>query len=366
MKFKHIPMTKRSILVVDDNPANLALVVKVLDQKGYQLFVAEDGESALELLHFVRPDLILLDVMMPGMNGFEICRRLKIDDSVKNIPVIFMTALSNVTDKVRGFEVGGVDYITKPIQVEEMLARVKTHLTIRQLQEEMSERIKELDAFAHTTAHDLKNPLSRIITSLDLLQEEGGTSLNKHMQGVLQISLNGSRQMATIIDELLLLASVRQQDVVFDQLPMLAVVINAKHRLQHMLNEYDAEIIYADEWPKAVGYAPWLEEVWVNLISNGLKYGGRPPCLELGGELLDDGMTRFWIRDNGQGLSKADQAKLFQEFSRIHAHAAKGHGLGLSIVSRIVHRLGGEVGIESKLGEGSTFYFTLHTNSPTL
>lgn len=352
-------MAKKIILIVDDNLTNLKVAIEYLKSHGLEIITARNGESCLERAAYAQPDLILLDVQMPGIDGFEACRRLKANNATQDIPVIFMTALSDIADKLRGFEVGGVDYVTKPIQVEEVWARVNTHLTIRQLQQEMAERIIELDAFAHTTAHDLKNPLARIITGLDLLQEMAADVLNEDMQTILKISLNGGRQMATIIDELLLLASMRHQDIITEPLNMQTIVLNAIQRIQNMVDEYDAEIIMPDKWETAVGYAPWLEEVWTNYLSNSLKYGGRPPRLQLGSETLPKGKIRYWIQDNGTGLSEEDQAKLFQEFSRLDPQIAKGHGLGLSIVNRIITRLDGEVGVESELNQGSVFSFTL-------
>ena len=126
-----------------------------------------------------------------------------------------------------------------------------------------------------------------------------------------------------------------------------------------MIEEYQPQITQPDAWPTAVGYAPWLEEVWTNYISNALKYGGQPPQVTIGATTLDNGMVQFWVQDNGNGIASKDQDKLFAEFSRIDTDRAKGHGLGLSIVKRIIQRLGGEVGVESQIGQGSKFYFTL-------
>lgn len=351
----------KRILIIDDNVTNLKVAIQQLAAYGLDIVIARNGERGLERAAYAQPDLILLDVQMPGIDGFETCRRLKADEVTRDIPVIFMTALSDVADKVRGFAVGGVDYVTKPIQAEEVWARVKTHLTIRDLQLEMSERISELDAFAHTVAHDLKSPLSRIVTGLDLLQDMLATSLDEQSAQIMEISVNGSHQMARIIDELLLLASVRQGDVPTEPLDMGGIVLGAKERLSHVIEERQAEIILPETWPIAVGHAPWLEEVWANYLSNGLKYGGDPPRLELGGEMLPNGQARFWVQDNGKGLTEAEQAKLFQEFSRVKNQSIKGHGLGLSIVNRIITRLEGEVGVESEVGKGSRFYFTLPT-----
>lgn len=353
------PNHNKLILIVDDNATNLKVAIEHLKAHGLETIVARSGESGLERASFAQPDLILLDVQMPGIDGFETCRRLKASERTKDIPVIFMTALADVADKLRGFAAGGVDYVTKPIEVEEVWARVNSHLTIRALQQEMAERISELDAFAHTVAHDLKNPLGRIITGLDLLQDRVGSTLDADMRQILQISVDGGHQMVQIIDELLLLASIRQGEIPVEPVSMLEVVLAAQHRLTHMIEESQAEIVLAEEWPTAVGYAPWLEEVWANYLSNGLKYGGRPPHLQLGGQPLANGMARFWVQDNGSGLAEEEQSKLFQEFSRLHPQSIKGHGLGLSIVRRIVSRLGGEVGIKSEMGQGSIFYFTL-------
>ncbi|MDJ0756851.1 MAG: response regulator [Ardenticatenaceae bacterium] len=354
---------KKCILIVDDNVTNLKVAIETLKGYGLEILIARSGESGLERAVYAQPDLILLDVQMPGIDGFETCRRLKANEQTAEIPVIFMTALANIENKVRGFEAGGVDYVTKPIQVEEVWARVNTHLTIRDLQREKEERIQELDAFAHTVAHDLKNPLARIIGGLEFLEMMVGPSLSDDLKRIMQISMNGSRQMVDIIDELLLLASMRQEETPAEPVSMGGVVQGAVDRLSNLIEEYEAELKIPDQWPAALGYAPWLEEVWANYISNGLKYGGRPPRLELGADQTAEGMVRFWIKDNGEGLSEEDQAKLFNEFSRVKTQTKiKGHGLGLSIVGRIIRRLGGEVGVESEPDQGSTFFFTL---SPT-
>ena len=140
---------------------------------------------------------------------------------------------------------------------------------------------------------------------------------------------------------------------------MLDIIASAERRLVRIRQESRAEIVVPDRWPVALGYGPWVEEVWVNYLSNGIKYGGTPPRLELGGTAQSDGMVRFWVRDNGPGISKENQGQLFTPFTRLRQARAKGHGLGLSIVRRIVEKLGGQVGVESDLGQGSTFCFTL-------
>jgi signal transduction histidine kinase len=189
-----------------------------------------------------------------------------------------------------------------------------------------------------------------------LLDEEGR---NKFLQ---IIAANG-RKVSAIVDELLLLASVREtEEIETYPLDMERIVTEARGHLLYLVEELKGEIILPAGWPLAEGHAPWVEEVWINYISNALKYGGRPPRVELGATTVENGQIRFWVRDNGRGLSPEEQARLFTPFERLHQARAKGHGLGLSIVQRIVYRLGGQVGVESPppgSDRGSLFYFTL-------
>jgi signal transduction histidine kinase len=359
---------KNNILIVDDSPENLEILCAFLRDSGFEVDFAEDGEVALAQVKEHKPDLILLDVVMPGLDGFETCRCLKENDETKDIPVIFMTALVNTSDKVKGFELGGVDHITKPLQPEELLARITTHLTIKNLQRSLQEQIIErdklisqLDAFAHTVAHDLKNPLGVITGYMSFLTDNWSTTAPEQVEELLQTITQTGYKMSNIIEELLLLASIRQSEIKLKPLNMRNIVSESLLRLDYMLEEYEAEITMSEEWPVALGHAQWVEEVWVNYISNGLKYGGCPPHLELGASPQANGVVRFWVRDNGPGLSKEAQAKLFTRFIRLEETRAKGHGLGLSIVQHIVEKLGGEVGINSQIGQGSEFSFTLAT-----
>ncbi len=356
---------KKSILVVDDTPEYLRLLAEILIEQEYRVRPAPNGERALATVQKELPDLILLDIIMPEMDGYEICRRLKADEKTRDIPVIFISALNEVFDKVTAFSIGGVDYITKPFQLEEVLARVQTHLSLEEMRQtlqaqnqQLQEQNRELDAFAHTVAHDLKSPLAKISTSLSLMQAYA-PNLDEEMRELLQIGIRASRKMSSIIHELLLLATVRKEAVQMAPLNMAKVVDQALSRLSQMVDQYQPQLIMPDRWPLAQGYAPWIEEVWANYLSNGLKYGGQPPCLELGATPQADGMIRFWVRDNGLGLSPEAQASLFTEFTRLNPVRAEGHGLGLSIVRRIMNKLGGQCGVESILGQGSMFYFTL-------
>jgi PAS domain S-box-containing protein len=236
---------------------------------------------------------------------------------------------------------------------------VKEDITERKRIEAERERlIGELDAFAHTVAHDLKNPLGAVLGFADLLAVAGGQMSEQDRSESLTAINQGARKMQSIIDELLLLAGVRKAEVKLEPVDMAAVVAGAWSRLSHMAAEYRPEFSLPGQWPRAVGYGPWVEEVWANYLSNALKYGGTPPRLALGAEVVGDSV-RFWVQDNGPGLSAEAQQRLFLPFTRLHQARATGQGLGLSIVRRIMEKLGGEAWVESEPGKGSRFGFSL-------
>ena len=357
------------ILIIDDTLANLQILVSMLDQQGYYVRPVNSGSLGLRAAQLAHPDLILLDIQMPEMDGFEVCRQLKADEETRDIPVIFISALGETSDKVKAFQVGGVDYITKPFQLEEVLARVQTHLEIQRLRyldqeriEEQAQLIGELDAYAHTVAHDLKNPLASIMGYAEFMTANfGGDFSIERQQTFAQKIVDGVGRMADIVDALLLLAYVRQQDeVIVDVLDMDTIVHDSLARLNAAVEEVGAEIVFPDAWPKALGYAPWVAEIWTNYISNALKYGGRPCRIEIGADQSDENTIRFWVQDNGRGLTPEEQAELFTPFTRlVETSGIQGHGLGLSIVQRIAEKLAGTVGVDSTLGAGSRFFFSL-------
>jgi len=264
---------------------------------------------------------------------------------------------------------------------EDVTARKQMEEELHQSNAELHARNQELDAFAHTVAHDLKSPVAQVITAAELLTD-AEYPLNDEDRTRTTLSLaRAGHKMNSIIQELLLLSQVRKTEVAVEPLDMHRIAQEALLRLQETLTNSHVELAVpaAYEWPSAVGYGPWIEEVWVNYLSNAIKYGaakGVLPHIELGADFLlapasqvgegglpqaggDGGMVRFWVRDNGPGLTPEAQTRLFTPFTRLDQVHTQGHGLGLSIVRRIVEKLGGQVGVESQPGHGSTFFFTL-------
>lgn len=255
-----------------------------------------------------------------------------------------------------------IDIIRKDAQVD-YLKKVAS----QQDGAEKDQLIQDLNSFAQTVAHDLKNPLTTILGFATMLADHQAKIPPEQQKEALQTIVKTSLKMNNIIQELLLLAAVRQSEIKSGPIQMANVVSAAKQRLWGVVADAKAEIVIPEpaSWPKVIGYSSWVEEVWINYLSNAIKYGGNPARVELGAdpnyEKSSSGrnMARFWVRDNGNGISPEAQSELFSQFTRLDQLRAEGHGLGLSIVARVIEKLGGKVGVESQLGKGSLFYFTL-------
>ncbi|MBP7687137.1 MAG: PAS domain S-box protein [Thermoflexales bacterium] len=258
----------------------------------------------------------------------------------------------------RPTHIAAIRDITARQQAEQALLDHNRELAA--LNTELQTRNEDLDAFAHTVAHDLKNPLHLVVGYAETLVEAGAELSGDEQAEALSNVARNARKMNNIIDELLLLAEVRKTQVVLRPLDLARILSDTQQRLTDLIIDNHAEIKLPATWPIVLGYAPWVEEVWVNYLSNAIKYGGQPPRIELGADVLSDNVVRLWVRDNGQGLPSEVHGRLFSPFTRLDQIRARGHGLGLSIVRRIVEKMGGQVGVQSgEPGTGSLFYFTL-------
>jgi len=322
--------------------------------------------------------LILLDLMMPGIDGYEVCKRVKAHPEGRNIPVIFISALGNAQDKVKAFQSGGVDYITKPFQVDEIIARMETHLTLRKMQKqhnrdnqelevrlaefdklnnELQQRNEELAAYDRSVSHDLKGPVSYILTSTEWLQRSYTQLSPEQLHHFLGQLATRAYQANSIIESLLLLAQT--DNIEQYPLDMHATAKRSLDNLHNLVTECDAHLSLPDTLPSAMGQTSLVEQVWDNYLSNAIKYGGSPPHISIGAEIQDGTMVRFWVRDNGPGITSEKRPYIFASHTRFGDGKVEGHGLGLSIVRRIIHRLGGQVGFENQPEQGCCFYFTL-------
>jgi two-component system sensor histidine kinase/response regulator len=355
-----------TVLIVDDTPANLSVLVDSLAGVGYHLLVAEDGEDALIQAAHTQPDLILLDAMMPGLDGFETCQRLKASAATRDIPVIFMTALSDTADKVRAFAAGAVDYVTKPFQHEEVISRVETHLDLRRLRRQLEQQLALRERFMRIAGHDLRNQLCLILLTSEMAQRYGANAALVARQ--LDSISKASEQMRNIIDTFLDLSP--PGDTVAEpgraDLNRIATEVAAQHSHMAERKQITLHLALDPELPLAHADGALLFQAITNYLGNGLKF------TPLGGQVtvrtrLTDGRVRAEVLDSGPGVPPGERGQLFQEHARISVRPTGGeesHGIGLSIVKQLVESRGGSVGADFPGGAGSVFWFELPSAEP--
>lgn len=347
-----------TILIIEDDESVRQTLVDMLELNGFRTAEAANGIEGFAAAKREAPAMILTDVEMPGMSGFELLQRLRADPDLRTIPVIVLSAKADRAATRHGMELGASDFITKPFTEDEVIHSIAARL-------EKKELLDELDAFGHTVAHDLKNPLATLMGRIDLATMMLGKIDEQTMRHHLAEASTAARRLNDIIEELLILAGVRRQIIESEPLAMAELAAEAVDRLESLLRQHAAVVRMPERWPPAFGHGPWVIEVWANFISNAAKYGGANPLITLGGETSADGrLARFWAQDSGPGLNAEARAMMFVPFTRISTVRAKGHGLGLSIVRRIIEKLGGKVGVESLPGTGARFWFELPARAP--
>jgi two-component system sensor histidine kinase/response regulator len=352
------PAHPRKILVVEDNLEDRTSLANLLEAQGHQCLTADNGVDGLLLARVEMPDLIITDIALPRMDGFELIERIRRIEELRAIPVIILSAKQDRTALRHGMELGADDYITKPYTNDEVVRSIAARL-------EKKDLVDELDAFAHTVAHDLKNPLATLVGRIGLIELTLGQMDEATMRKHLTEAGHAAHRLSTIIEELLVLAGVRRHAFKVELLDTAALVKEALARIDHQIRRYGANVTLPETWVQAYGFHPWVVHIWSNYLSNAAKYGGTNPDIVLGSEINpQNGHARFWVQDRGPGLDEATRAKLFVPFNRISSVRSVGHGLGLSIVARIVGKLNGHAGVESTPGAGARFWFELPTQPP--
>ena len=317
-------------------------------------------------------DIILLDLSLSEADGLTAFGQVR--NLAPTTPTITLSSYSSPQESIQTIQVGAQDHLNKKNLNPDWLLRsiffaiereylitdhTRTALELSQKAAELENRNLALDEFAHTMAHQIQGLLGQMVGYASLLEVHFGNSKEPTVLQAMSRIVESGHKMNNVITELLLLASLRTGDIEVYPLNMGHVVNEAQKRLRYQILETNATIILPESWPAAMGHASWIEEAWLNYISNGLKYGGEDPVIELGADEEDDGMIRFWVKDSGEGLSEAERQRLFRPHTRLRPKRVRGEGLGLSIVNRIVKKCGGDVGVDSELGHGSTFWFTL-------
>jgi len=361
---------KPIILVVDDQPQNVELLEAYLIPQGYDLVTAANGEDALAKLSRHPIDLVLMDVMMPGIDGFEVTRRIREDPIHRQLPIVLVTALRESEDRVKGIEAGCNDFISKPVDKMELLARVRSLLKIKDYNDligayrkDLEAANKELEAFTYSVSHDLRAPLRAVDGFCRILLDEHASRLPPEALRYLNLVHSNTLQMGRLVDDLLAFSKLGRQAMAKGPVHPVALVREALELLRGEQDKRRVTMTIGD-LPACRGDAMLLKQVFVNLLSNALKFSREkdPAVIEVG-SFPKDGEDVFFVRDNGAGFDMRNADKLFGVFQRLHrAEDYEGTGVGLAIVQQIVRRHGGRVWAEAEPDKGAIFYFTLGEN----
>lgn len=368
MKYSPANLSKKEVLVVDDTPDNLRLLSAMLTRQNYEVRKALSGARAIASIKAGTPDLILLDIKMPDMDGYEVCRLLKQDPDTVEIPIIFISALDDVLDKVRAFAVGGVDYITKPFQEAEVLARIENQLALRELQsrlemqnDELARSNQDLEQFAYVVSHDLQQPLQSITGYAQIIAMQSDNQLStKGTEYLAKITEAGDR-MQRLIKELLSYARIGQDNETFLSVDCNFVLSHALSNLELAIARCNAKVIYAN-LPIVFGNETQLVQLFQNLISNAIKFSRQHIKPEIRIAVLPEKSDSwlFEVRDNGIGIPPDSRDKIFESFQRLAAaEEYPGTGIGLATCKKIVENHGGDIWVESQPDIGTSFFFKL-------
>ncbi|MGB3403903.1 MAG: response regulator [Microcoleaceae cyanobacterium] len=363
------------ILIIDDTPDNLRLLSTTLSEQGYDVRCAINGKLALMAIKSELPDLILLDIKMPDMDGYTVCSQLKSHPQTAEIPVIFLSALDDVFDKVKAFNTGGIDYITKPFQVEEVLVRVKNQLTIyhlkqqletknnqlQHLNQELTRSNQDLEQFAYVVSHDLQQPLQSITGFAEIiLSLKNQINLAEEADEYITPILAEGIKMQELIQSLLNYSRVgiSQRELSFVDCNL--VLAETILKLRQLIKETDAIIQYSD-LPHIYADAMQIGQLFQNLISNAIKYRSQDRVIKIQVNVEEQSEEYlFSVADNGIGIDPQYYDQVFKVFQRLPIQQnCEGYGIGLATCKKIIERHHGKIWLNSQLEKGTTFYFTI-------
>jgi two-component system sensor histidine kinase/response regulator len=369
------------ILIVDDNPKIMAIAKAHLKKEGLEVLCVENGKSALESVQLEKPDLILLDVDMPDMSGFEVCQVLKDDIVLSMIPVVFLTAADDNASRVKGLDLGAVDYVTKPFDSFELRARVRAALRTKQLQDQLAtmnhqleervnqrtEKIKQLlrqkDAFVNQLSHDLKTPLTPLVALLPLVAERTEDTESKKM---LELIMDNVDYMKNLTERTLQLAQLNSPGVSLklEKVDLVSEIRNTIESLSSVFKENGIEIVNNTTTLLDIEADRMLiKELIYNIVDNAIKYTNGDGTVTFDSFLKDDNVE-ISIKDTGIGMTMEQQKRIFEEFYKADdsRNDRSSTGLGLAICQQIVEKHGGSIRAESQgSGHGTRVYFTLPT-----
>jgi len=356
--------SRGTILVVDDNPTNIELLLVYLHEKKYRILVTRDGPSAIKRAVSVKPDLILLDIMMPGMNGFETCEHLKNKPETKDIPIIFMTALADIETKLKGFELGAVDYVTKPFQKAEVCARIQTHLTIQEQKIKLAHLNDSKDRFFSIVSHDMKGAFGSLLSFTQYVSKSFDDWSRDDLKRLIYEMSASAEKNYKLLENFLEWSKTQMGATPFSPSRVLIeyIIVQAIQVFQEQANAKNIKINYdfnSEHFIQAD--AQMLATVFRNLISNAIKFSNAGGTVNVTCKEMDD-QLEVSIEDNGCGMNQDLMNDLFTMGKRYHTTGTageKGTGLGLLLCKDLLDRHNGSIKVKSKKGQGTTFIINL-------
>ena len=371
------PAPAGTIMIVDDETDNLNVLDAVITRAGYRTVLFPRGELALAAAQETPPDLVLLDVRMPGLNGYDVCRRFKADDRLRPIPILFLSAFSAPEDIAAGFACGGVDYITKPFREPELLARVRTHLALREAYVSLAEqhaRLRALerhrDTLVHMLVHDMRSPLQATLGHLQMIEERGAPNLTPGHQDDLRTAIHCTRLVGRMVSTAIDLSRMETESFALNRavIPVRTLFQEALLQSHHPASDRAIVTQVADACPPLLCDADLSVRILANLFSNALKYAPAGSAVTFGAE-PDPRGVRLWVRDQGPGIPARHHQHIFEKFGILEqapgGNPIPASGLGLAFCKLAVESQGGAIGVISEPGKGSTFWFTLPAATAT-
>jgi len=349
----------QTIINVDDYGPGRYARTKVLMQAGFNVQEAATGEEALRLACELKPEAVLLDINLPDVNGFEVCRRLKNSPSTSRIVVMHLSASStSPRDMVNGLEGGADSYLTEPVEPAVLVATVRALLRARQAEEALRRSNDELQQFAYMVSHELNEPLRMVASYTQLLARRFAGKLDEEADNYIAITIASATRMQSFVQDVLSFLSAGSPEHLVEVVSAGKVLETALFELQLIVRESGARVTH-DALPTILGNEAGLVRLFANLISNSIKYRrAEPPHIHISAAERS-GFWQFAFRDNGIGIEPEYWDRIFTVFKRLHGREYPGSGVGLALCKRVVENHGGKIWLESAPGEGSTFFFTI-------
>ena len=352
------------LLIVDDQKTNLKIIGDILEKFGFDIILASDGDEALVLLGRSPVDLVLLDVLMPGRDGFEVCRMIRTHPQWSDIPVIFLSAADDKNLIVRALEVGGVDYVTKPFNKAELISRVRTHIALKLARDSMKQLAEDKDELLGILAHDLKNHLGGMKMSAELLHERSKKQADPRLEQMAGNIRTSTHQMLAFVQEFLA-NSAADRDISLNVEPIWLhqVTSTAVQNYTEAARRKGIMLLHEGvvDGPVA-GDRKALDQVLDNLLSNAIKFSPPGKTIRVSVQPGRFGGAICRVADEGPGFTEEDKLNMFNRYRRLSARPTAGEpstGLGLSIVKKLVEDMGGQIQCDTVHGAGATFIISL-------